>query len=354
MSVALETLFESDSSVGAAGYSERPVFASFYAVAGRFVCVETLDPEINELMSRYFAGWHVAPIAADGITANVTIAFHTADDQPTAPANPAPFEVAEGGLCRSDAEIYFFENRGSTVLARRGDSPRVDVWIGNSAESRERSVLARLIFNAAMVAMRRCGLWELHAAGVISPSGEGILIIGPSGSGKSNLAAQLASAGWQYLSDDSLLLYSRDRVVYAHALRRMFALTDEVFSATRLSESNSIEVTVAPFDRLKKRFEPAQVFPGRFALSCTPARVLFSRIENGAGSRLEPLNRSETMARLIRMCPWACYDKTTAAAHLEVLGTLARQADGFVLRADADLLNSERASEFLLSQFNSN
>jgi len=354
MSVALETLFESDSSVGAAEYSERPVFASLYAVAGRFVCIETLDSEIHELMIRYFAGWHVAPIRADGVTANITITIHTGDEQPTTPANLAPFEVAEGGLCRTDAQNYFLESRGSTIMAGHRDSPRVEVWIGNSAESRERSVLARLIFNAAMVAMRRCGLYELHAAGVVSPAGEGILVIGPSGSGKSNLAAQLASAGWQYLSDDTVLLYSRNGVVHAHALRRMFALTDEVFSATRLSESDSIEVTVVPFDPLKKRFEPALVFPGRFALSCRPTRVLFSRIENGAGSRLESLNRSETMARLVRMCPWACYDKTTAEAHLEVLGELARQADGFELRAGPDLLNSERASEFLLSQFNTN
>lgn len=351
MPVALETAFGSDSSVGAAEYSERPVFASFYAVAGRFVCVETSDSEINELMMRCFAGWHVDPLRADGLAANVTIAVHTSHDQPAPPANLAPFEVAEGGLCRTDGQIYFFENRGSTVVAGHRDSPRVEVWIGNSVESRERSVLARLIFNAAMVAMRRCGLYELHAAGVVSPSGEGILVIGPSGSGKSNLAAQLAASGWQYLSDDSVLLYSRNGIVHAHALRRMFALTNEVFSAAGLTESDSIEVTVVPFDPLKKRFEPAPVFPGRFALSCQPTRVVFSRIENGAASRIQLLNRSETMARLIRMCPWACYDKTTAEAHLEVLGTLARQADGFELLAGADLLNSERASEFLLSQF---
>ncbi len=352
MSVVLETAFESDSSIGAAGYSERPVFASFYAVAGRFVCIETSDSDINELMKRYFAGWHIAPISGDAIAPNVTIAVYISDDQPTPPADLAPFEVAEGGLCRTDGRIYFFENRGSTIVAAHRDSPRVDVWIGNSAESRERSALARLIFNAAIVAMRRCGLYELHAAGVVSPSGEGMLVIGPSGSGKSNLAAQLASAGWQYLSDDTVLLYRGSGVVHAHALRRMFALTDEVFSAAGLTESDSIEVTVVPFDPLKKRFEPAPVFPGRFALSCKPKRVLFSRIENGAASRIQLLNRSETMARLIRMCPWACYDKATAEAHLEVLGELARQADGFELLAGADLLNSERASEFLLSQFN--
>jgi HPr kinase/phosphorylase len=352
MPFELETVFESDSPVGAAGYSERPVFASFYAVAGRFVCVETSDPKIDELITRYFAGWHVTPVHAHGLSANVTIVVHTSDDQPTPPSSLAPFEVAEGGLCRTDTEIYFFENLGSKIVARYGDSPRVEVWIGNDADSRDRSALARLIFNAAMVAMRRCGLYELHAAGVVSPSDEGILVVGPSGSGKSNLAAQLASAGWQYLSDDTVLLYSRNGIVHAHALRRMFALTDEVFSAARLAESDSIEVSVVPFDPFKKRFEPAPVFPGRFRLSCKPTRVLFSRIQNGAATRLELLNRSETMARLIRMCPWACYDKATAQAHLEVLGGLARQADGFALLAGADLLNSERANEFLLSQFN--
>jgi hypothetical protein len=351
MPVVLETAFQSDASVGAAEYSERPVFASFYAVAGRFVCVETSDSEIHELMMRYFEGWHVASVGADGIAANVTIALHTSDDQPRPPANLTPFEVAEGGLCRTDGRIYFFENRGSTIVSGHLNSPRVEVWIGNTAESRERSALARLIFNAVMVAMRRCGLYELHAAGVVSPSGEGMLVIGPSGSGKSNLAAQLASAGWQYLSDDTVLLYSENDVVHAHALRRMFALTDEVLSATGLTESDSIEVTVAPFDPLKKRFEPAPVFPGRFALSCKPTRVLFSRIENDASSHVQSLNRSETMARLIRMCPWACYDKGTAEAHLEVLGALARQAEGFELLAGADLLNSQRASKFLLSQF---
>ena len=350
MPFALETMFESELSVGEAGYSERPVFASFYAVAGRFVCIETSDPQINELMLRYFAGWHVAPVPPDGITANVTIVVHMSDDQPAPPPGLAPFEVAEGGLCRTDTEIYFCENQGSTVAAGHGDPSTVEVWIGSSADSRNRSSLARLIFNAAMVAMRRCGLYELHAAGVVSPGGEGVLVIGPSGSGKSNLAAQLASAGWQYLSDDTVLLYSENGVIRAHALRRVFALTDEVFSAARLSESDSIEVSVVPFDPLKKRFEPARVFPGRFAMSCKPTRVLFSRIASGEASRIETLNRSETMARLIRMCPWACYDKPTAQAHLEVLGGLAQQADGFELLAAANLLNSEQANEFLLSQ----
>jgi hypothetical protein len=351
MSPALETLFESDSSVGAAGYPERPAFAISYAVAGRFISVETSDSEIHELLKRYFAAWYVSQVSAhDTVKADVTIVIHNSSEQPEPPANLVAFDVAEGGRCRTDEKTYFFENNGSTVIVRQADSS-VGVWIGEGAQSRERSAMARLIFNAVMVAMRRSGLYELHAAGVVSPSGEGVLITGPSGSGKSNLAAQLAAAGWHYLSDDSLLLFSREGVVHTHALRRMFALTDDIFSATGVANSNSIEVTVAPFDPLKKRFEPAPVFPGQFALSCTPRKILFSRIEDDPTSNMRSLNRAETMSRLLRMCPWACFDKTTAQAHLEVLGGLARQAAGFELRAGADLLDSARASEFLLSQF---
>src|SRR5215468_3875479 len=125
MSVALETEFESDSSIGPPRYSDRPVFASFYAVAGRFVCVETGDSEIHQLLVRYFSGWYVAPVHADGITANVTIVVYTSDDQPVPPDLP-PFDVAEGGLCRTDTQIYFFENHGSIVVANPGDTSRVE------------------------------------------------------------------------------------------------------------------------------------------------------------------------------------------------------------------------------------
>ncbi len=353
MFFALETVFESDSSVGAAGYSQRPAFATSYAVAGRFVSVETSDAEIHELLERYFAGWYVAPVTQE-VKPDVRMVIHTTDDQPEPRADQTWFEVAEGGRCCTDGRIYFFENNGSRVIAGHRDSAIVEAWIGNGAESRERSALARLIFNAAMVAMRRCGLYELHAAGVVDPTGQGFLIVGPSGSGKSNLAAQLAAAGWQYLSDDSVLLFSRDGTVHAHALRRMFALTDESFSAAGVGKSNSIEVTVAPFDPLKKRFEPARVFPGRFARESTPAKVLFSRLEDTTTSRLQSLNRSDTMARLIRMCPWACYDQATANAHLDVLAQLARQVEGYELFAGTDLLDSKRASEFLRSRSSTN
>ncbi|MBA3805739.1 MAG: hypothetical protein H0X14_08530, partial [Acidobacteria bacterium] len=70
----MESLARPDCSVGAAGHYARPASAYFYTVAGRFICVESCDEQSADLFRRYFAGWHVAPLAdAGSISPDATI-----------------------------------------------------------------------------------------------------------------------------------------------------------------------------------------------------------------------------------------------------------------------------------------
>jgi len=71
-----------------------------------------------------------------------------------------------------------------------------------------------------------------------------------------------------------------------------------------------------------------------------PGAILMLPAPNAAGalSRARRLTQAETMRGLLRMCPWACYDRPAAAAHLGLLARLARQAAGFELHAGRDLL----------------
>jgi hypothetical protein len=349
----MEKVARPDSSVRASGHSERPALASLYAVAGRSICVECGDAETADLFRRYFEGWHVAPLGGDeavGVRSDTTISVSATRVPPRAPDDFESFEIASGGVCRTDGRTYLFEAGDSAVMVR-GDSPsRVEVWIGATPRARQRAALARLIFNASMTAMRRCGLFELHGAGLVAPGGAGVLFVGPSGSGKSTLATQLAHAGWRYLSDDSLLLCARGVGVEARALRRAFAVTDATVEAGPLGGFENFLTEAPPFDPQKRRFEPESVFPGGFVESCEPRAIFFPAVTNEGESRTRALTQAETMARLIRMCPWACYDRPAAKAHLDVLARLARQAAGFELFAGRDLLDAERAACFLLSR----
>lgn len=347
----MEETVTPDLTVRAWGYSERPAFADVYAVAGRFISIEADDGQLAELFHRYFGGWHVQLVSGrDPVQPDVRIRVRTSGNPPSPPSDLESFEVAEGGVCRTDACSYFFANNESVVRAGKHEPPTVEVWFGHSPADRERAAMARLIFNASMTAMRRCGLFELHSAGVVTPDGAGVLIIGPSGSGKSTLATQLTAAGWHYLSDDSLLLYREEEVVHARALRRVFALSDETFSVSGIGDRESLTTEVLPFDPLKKRFEPQSVFPDAFREVCEPRLLLFSQITREPESHTRALSLSETMAQLIRMCPWACYDKPSAETHLNVLAALARQARGFELRAGTDLFgDAEYTRDYLLS-----
>jgi hypothetical protein len=196
-----------------------------------------------------------------------------------------------------------------------------------------------LVFNAAMTAMRRCGLYELHASGAIEPETRaGVLFVGPSGSGKSTTVTQLAAAGWRYLSDDKLLLFDSGEYVEARALRRVFAVTRPTAASTGLAGREQFMSEPAPFDPNKMRFEPQSIFPGGFVESCAPRVIFFSTLTREPESSTRALSQTEAMARLIRMCPWAGYDKPAARGHLDVLARLAKQTQAHELRAGTDLL----------------
>lgn len=330
---------------------ERPAFADFYAVAGRSICVEARDESAAEAFRSYFGGWHVEKLARASAQASDTsarIVVHTSEEPPRAPHAFESFEVAGGGVCRTDGRTYFFEVDGSTVRVGSETPALVEVWICSGESSNGAGASARLVFNASMTALRRCGLYELHAAGAVEPeTGAGVLFVGPSCSGKSTNATQLAAAGWQYLSDDALLLCDAVKHVEARALRRAFAVTRPTAETRALAGREEHLSAPAHFDPEKLRFEPETIFPGGFRESCEPRSIFFPVITREPESRTRRLSQSEAMAQLIRMCPWAGYDRPSAGAHLGTLARLARQAESHELRAGADLLGDPaRASEF--------
>jgi serine kinase of HPr protein (carbohydrate metabolism regulator) len=187
--------------------------------------------------------------------------------------------------------------------------------------------------------MRRCGIYELHSAAVLDPQTKaGVIFVGPSGSGKSTITLQLAAAGWPYLTDDILLLSRENGIVEAKPLRRAFAVTESSVSASGHAVLAESIGRFENYGESKKRFSPHDFFTSGFASSCVPGVIYFPAVTRDGATRVRPLSQSETMIRLLKMCPWASYDRGTGSTHLQILATLARQCAAYDLNAGRDVI----------------
>jgi len=203
---------------------------------------------------------------------------------------------------------------------------------------------------ALEASLRRCGLYQLHGAGVIEPQTDrGVLIIGESCSGKSTLATLLAARGWSYLTDDALLLNQDEDGVRARGIRKFFAASEKTLAACRSPEIESALGSAITSDPSKRRLDPSVAFPGRSKESCIPGLLLFTSITNNPKSVILSLTSGEAMARLIKFNPWASYDKATAREHLRLLSRLANQCQSFLVGAGLDILASPSCAEELLT-----
>jgi hypothetical protein len=217
--------------------------AMSYTIARRFLRVRTFDEWSAQLVSRFFSGQLLklsSPPAS--VIAHHTIEVRTETPPAFARSGLQTFEVFSG-QCYTDGESSYLTVDDSLIHTGTLASQLTTVWIGSTAHARRPLSLSNVMSYAMQAALRRCGLFPLHAAGLIAPVQEkGLLIIGESGSGKSTLALQLAAAGWRYLSDDSIALTENadedadaaDGMVTAHGLRRRFAVTDRSLAACAL------------------------------------------------------------------------------------------------------------------------
>jgi len=89
----------------------------------------------------------------------------------------------------------------------------------------------------------------------------------------------------------------------------------------------------------KQRITPQDHFRRAPVEQSKAAAIVFPTITRQGKSQMTALTAGETMSRLLRLCPWASYDKGTSLEHLRVLGRLANSTIGFELLAGSDMLN---------------
>jgi hypothetical protein len=166
---------------------------------------------------------------------------------------------------------------------------------------------------ALMLALRRAGLFHLHAAALVLRSGVPVLVVGGSGAGKTTTTLALLEAGAAYLGDDALYVTAGGSPGDDGGRAPKPPGGVDVIAFPR--EFHLGPATLATFPRLaplagppaghgdKRPLDPARAYPGRlrlfFSLPAPGALALFPSVTAAEGTALVPLARADAFGHLL-------------------------------------------------------
>jgi hypothetical protein len=266
---------------------------------------------------------------------NIEISVRTVSSA-NPPADPVNGELvfeAPGFSAIRTEHGYHLQSRGSslTLDLRLGRAVGLLTYAFMQATPEDQRGLFLFAF---LLLLSGRGLYGLHAAGV-SWNDHGFLLAGNSGCGKTTLTCALARSGWQYLSDDAVLLRRGLSGVEALAFGLPFHCSSALFRFFP-----ELARGAEPHAHGKHLVDVSSVYPGRALLDFRPEAILFPEISSAPTSRLIPLDRTATLLRLLGDGAGLLHKRDYMAAQMEILGDLARSARGFRLLHGADVHNN--------------
>lgn len=170
--------------------------------------------------------------------------------------------------------------------------------VATAHDPRNAAVHCALTLASALL-LNRMGRALLHAAAVVGPGGRAWLLVGDAFAGKTTTTVNLIQAGWDWVSDDSVVLRrAEDGSVVVEGWPRVFHL-DRGYHA---GESTGTRDAV----------DPASFGPGRWRRSARVAGVVFPRVEADHPTVATPVPAADAFARVVRQSPWLLADRTVA------------------------------------------
>jgi hypothetical protein len=139
------------------------------------------------------------------------------------------------------------------------------------------------------------GLVELHAS-CVARDGRGLVLIGPSCSGKSTLALAFSQAGFRLLSDDRTFCSLKQGRLRAYGLPRPLKLRRE--AALWFDEFRGLEPTDLQNGERVFHCEPTRGLGQHGVHDCEPQRLVFLERQQRHGFCLTPMTRSQIRPRI--------------------------------------------------------
>lgn len=198
-----------------------------------------------------------------------------------------------------------------------------------------------LLFISIVLALRWRGLYHLHAGAVVAPGGEGVLVAGHGGSGKSTLTLALLEVGCAHLGDDAVFLRADGNGVRVLAMPRPFHVAPR--TAAAFPRVAALLTDLLPAGE-KRRLDPRAAWPGRERETTdAPRTLLFPRITGAAETVVERVSSAEALGELVESSTLVVVDGLPGRdEHLEILRRVADGAEAFAVGLGRDLLEVPR------------
>ena len=318
-----------------------------YTFHDLMLAVERDGPELGEHLDQLLQDLSWMHTPARRTTPSLRLSVRLQPGRPHIPHAATEVFWADGfsGLeCDND----FYLTDGASLLHLQASQGQGIAYLASSFGEKPALLQRHFWAFGLLKLLRPLGFYGLHAAGLASRQGLGLLIVGGSGCGKSTLAIGLARQGWSYLSDDAVLLHPQPGEVGALACRRHWYI--DAKDAPQYPDLQLGEELANLSGGRKRRVGIAAAYPEQLVSQCIPQVLLFPRIIPHRHSTLHPLDRFNALGQLLAQSGPQLFDRHTMAQQLAVLKHLVQQTASYELQAGQDVSHDSGVLAHLLAE----
>jgi hypothetical protein len=295
-----------------------------------------MSPELLPLVEAWlprFASQGAAPAAVRG-----WIEVRSGPTRFEPPSEPPRFSLGSlSGWFDEGGKVLLSESgqRVSGVLDLEGMQARIRLAVSEAEGAELRLEIFGILSLAAALLLGRMGRTLVHAGAVVDASGAAWLLCGESFSGKTTTCLNLVRLGWDYLSDDNVLLEEADGKVWVEGWPRPFNLDYGYESGASQG--------------VRRRVDPLDYGPGRWRSRAPLGGILFPRVLAALPTTLSRLRVVDALAGLLRQNPWLIGDREAAAPLLKLM-TRAAGYPAYGLQLGTDSYRDAAVIQRLLRQ----
>lgn len=233
----------------------------------------------------------------------------------------------------SDNDLLIADFHGEGLVVIEGASQSAHGYLVR-LEAMAPDIRVSFVHFAMTELLKRRGVYTFHAT-ALEHKGQGVLIPGFSGRGKTTTFLSLLRAGYRYLSDDHpFFRVSGTRVeILPYPLKiNVTHHTVSLFPELREAPTSLLRAGVP-----KRYFHAEDIYPGPLGQPCEPSVILFPEVVNSSHSCLEPLSKKVAL-EMILPHSLLVYDTEVARREFQALVRLVEQTDCYRLHFGRDVL----------------